>query len=96
MEKATELVDSSLELESGCGEEMMRCVQIGLLCVQEDPTDRPGMSTVVFMLGNEVVLPSPKKPAFIMKRKYNSGDPSTSTEGGNSVNDVTISIMHAR
>lgn len=90
-----ELVDSSLE-ETSCKYKIMRCLQIGLLCVQEDPTDRPTMSTVVFMLGNEVSLPSPKKPAFILKRKYNSGDPSTSTEGANSVNDLTISILNAR
>ncbi|XP_038895380.1 G-type lectin S-receptor-like serine/threonine-protein kinase At1g11410 isoform X2 [Benincasa hispida] len=95
LETATELVDSSLE-ESSCGHEIMRCLQIGLLCVQEDATDRPTMSTVIFMLRNEVALPSPKKPAFILKRKYNSGDPSTSTEGANSVNDLTISIINAR
>ncbi|XP_023001225.1 G-type lectin S-receptor-like serine/threonine-protein kinase At4g03230 isoform X3 [Cucurbita maxima] len=95
LEKAMELVDPSLE-ESSSGYEVMRCLQIGLLCVQEDPTDRPTMSNVVFMLGNEVGVPSPKKPAFILKRKYNSGDPSTSTEGANSVNDLTISIINAR
>lgn len=98
MDNAMELVDSSLKLEgNNCGYEIMRCFQIGLLCVQEDPTDRPTMSTVVFMLGNEVELPSPNKPAFIVKRSnYNSGDPSTSTEGANSVNDLTMSIIHAR
>ncbi|CAK9327378.1 unnamed protein product [Citrullus colocynthis] len=95
LDNVMELVDSSLE-ESSCGYEIMRCLQIGLLCVQEDPTDRPTMSTVIFMLGNEVGLPSPKKPAFILKRKYNSGDPSTSTEGPNSINDLTISIISAR
>ena len=99
-----ELVDSSLEEGSSCEYEIMRCLQIGLLCVQEDPTNRPTMSNVVFMLENEVSIPSPKKPAFILKRKSNHGDPSTSTEGANSsttegansLNDLTISIIDAR
>ncbi|CAN6552910.1 unnamed protein product [Malus baccata var. baccata] len=34
------------------------------------------MSAVVFMLGNEEATPSPKQPAFLLKRSYNSGDPS--------------------
>uniref|UniRef100_A0A0A0LX86 Receptor-like serine/threonine-protein kinase n=1 Tax=Cucumis sativus TaxID=3659 RepID=A0A0A0LX86_CUCSA len=95
LDNAMEIVDSSLE-ESSCGYEIMRCLQIGLLCVQEDPTDRPTMSTVTFMLENEVEVPSPKKPAFILKKRYNSGDSSTNTEGTNSVNGLTISIVSAR
>ncbi|XXG83200.1 hypothetical protein AAC387_Pa10g1007 [Persea americana] len=41
--------------------DVMKCIHIGLLCVQEDPADRPNMSSIVFMLGNETAtLPSPK------------------------------------
>ncbi|KAF2303587.1 hypothetical protein GH714_019699 [Hevea brasiliensis] len=56
--------------------------------------DRPTMSSVVFMLSNDTILPSPKQPAFIMKRTYNSGDPSTS--GANSVNEVTVTMLEPR
>ncbi|WCJ42941.1 G-type lectin S-receptor-like serine/threonine-protein kinase At1g11410 [Euphorbia peplus] len=91
-----EIVDSSLgdsysELEVG------RCIQIGLLCVQESAADRPTMFDVVFMLTNDTVLASPKQPAFILKRStYTSGDPSTSSGGTNSVNDVTVTMLQAR
>lgn len=45
--------------------EVMRCIQIGLLCVQENPMDRPTMSTVVVMLNAETVsLEAPSPPAF--------------------------------
>ncbi|KAJ0101317.1 hypothetical protein Patl1_03700 [Pistacia atlantica] len=38
---------------------------MGLLCVQEDPTDRPTMSTIVLMLNSySVTLPAPQQPAF--------------------------------
>ena len=42
--------------------EIVTCMHIGLLCVQEDPADRPTMSFVVLALGSEpVALPLPKK-----------------------------------
>ena len=60
------------------GNEVSRCIQIGLLCVQEHAIDWPTMATVVFMLGNDTHLPSPKWPAFILMGMYNSTDRSTS------------------
>ncbi|KAH7662209.1 Non-specific serine/threonine protein kinase protein [Dioscorea alata] len=45
--------------------EALRCIQIGLLCVQEDPANRPSMSMVVLMLNSySVSLQAPSKPAF--------------------------------
>ncbi|GMI93340.1 cysteine-rich RLK (RECEPTOR-like protein kinase) 25 [Hibiscus trionum] len=34
------------------GNEVVRCIQLGLLCVQEDPADRPTMATIVLMLSS--------------------------------------------
>ncbi|KAB1199625.1 hypothetical protein CJ030_MR0G019232 [Morella rubra] len=53
------------------------------------------MSAVVFMLGNDTPLPSPKQPAFILKSTYNSKDASTS-EGAFSANEITVSMTHGR
>ena len=88
------MVDPLLD-ETYSADEVSRCIQIGLLCVQEYATDRPTMSTVVFMLGNDTPLPSPKQPAFILKGTYNITDRSTS-EASNSVNEVTISKIDGR
>nr|CAI44660.1 OSJNBa0061C06.14 [Oryza sativa Japonica Group] len=45
--------------------EVLSCVQIGLLCVQENPADRPDISAVVLMLSsNSMSLRTPSKPAF--------------------------------
>ncbi|XP_075505441.1 G-type lectin S-receptor-like serine/threonine-protein kinase At1g11300 [Primulina tabacum] len=45
--------------------QIMRYVQVGMLCVQEKAKDRPSISTVLSMLSNEIaVLPRPKQPAF--------------------------------
>ncbi|XP_044950579.1 cysteine-rich receptor-like protein kinase 6 [Hordeum vulgare subsp. vulgare] len=55
--------------------EVLRCVQIGLLCVQENPVDRPTMSTVVTMLGGETfTLPAPSKPPFCSRKNGTCAD----------------------
>ncbi|KAK2976830.1 hypothetical protein RJ640_014614 [Escallonia rubra] len=64
-EKAIELMDSCLE-DSYVESQVLACIQVGLLCVQKLPKDRPEMSSVVFMLGNEgVTLPEPQQPDFV-------------------------------
>ena len=89
-----EIVDPSLG-ETYLAIDVSRCIQIGLLCVQEHATDRPTMSTVVFMLSNDTPLPSPKQPAFILKGTYNSTDKSTGAES-NSINEITLSKIDGR
>ena len=61
---ASQVIDQSLV--DGCElQEVLRCIHIGLLCVQADPAKRPGMAAVVLMLdGDSVPLPSPSVPAF--------------------------------
>ncbi|KAH9660276.1 class V chitinase [Citrus sinensis] len=62
--KGVEFVDSSLDdTNSPC--KLMRCLEIALLCVQENPNDRPSMLQVSSMLKNETTnRNTPKKPAF--------------------------------
>jgi len=60
---ALEMVDPAL---NGCfsEDEVRRCIHIGLLCVQENPGDRPVMASVVMTLGSDTVsLQVPAKPA---------------------------------
>ncbi|RWR88151.1 G-type lectin S-receptor-like serine/threonine-protein kinase isoform X1 [Cinnamomum micranthum f. kanehirae] len=84
-----ELVDSSMSI-SAFESEVLRCIQVGLLCVQEKANDRPNMSSVVFMLGNETTMPSPKQPAFCVW-KENCSDGTTC-----SINEVSMTNMEAR
>ncbi|XP_043813423.1 G-type lectin S-receptor-like serine/threonine-protein kinase At1g11410 isoform X2 [Manihot esculenta] len=65
--RALEIVDSSIR-ESCPFDKVLRCIQIGLLCVQENVTDRPMMSTIILMLNCEITLPSPKQPAFNFRK----------------------------
>lgn len=42
--------------------EFMKCLQIGLLCVQDHAVDRPSMSSVLLMLTSDAAIPQPKQP----------------------------------
>ncbi|EMS54495.1 Receptor-like serine/threonine-protein kinase SD1-7 [Triticum urartu] len=76
-------------------EEVLRCVQVGLLCVQERPEDRPHMATVFLMLANlSVVMPQPRHPGYCSDRG------STSTDGDCSLsctaNEITLTVVEGR
>lgn len=86
-----DIVDESLG-QSYPSDQVLRWIQIGLLCVQELAADRPPMLDLLFMLGNETPLPRPNRPAFVYK---NSGS-DTSTSRGVSVNNITVTMMEAR
>ena len=61
---ALEMVDPALGNQFH-GSDLLRCMQIGLLCVQENPFARPSMSTVAVMLSSATVtLQAPSQPAF--------------------------------
>ncbi|MED6111486.1 hypothetical protein PIB30_052718 [Stylosanthes scabra] len=76
--------------------EALRCIQIGLLCVQQNPHDRPNMSFVVMMLGSEIELALPKEPALFVG-KYSCQEYSSSCmNDAPSVNELSISDLEAR
>ncbi|GKV43381.1 hypothetical protein SLEP1_g50679 [Rubroshorea leprosula] len=79
-------------------DQILRCIHIGLLCVQDHAIDRPTMSDIVSMLSNETMpLPKPKQPAFFTDTRFeeNTGVPEIKSENC-SINHVTISDMEAR
>ena len=90
-----DIIDSSLE-KSYPIDEVLRCIQIGLLCVQESAIDRPTMLTIIFMLGNNSALPFPKRPTFISKTTHKGEDLSSSGERLLSVNNVTLTLLQPR
>ncbi|RZB61882.1 Cysteine-rich receptor-like protein kinase 25 isoform C [Glycine soja] len=47
--------------------EVIKCIQIGLLCVQQNPDDRPTMVAIVSYLSSHLIeLPSPQEPALFL------------------------------
>ncbi|XP_029127829.1 putative receptor-like protein kinase At4g00960 isoform X2 [Cajanus cajan] len=61
----TNIIDPSLI--NNLQNEMIRCIHIGLLCVQENLSNRPTMANIALMLNScSITLPVPSKPAFFM------------------------------
>ncbi|KAI3829348.1 hypothetical protein L1987_03468 [Smallanthus sonchifolius] len=63
-----EVLDSDI-VESCSGNEVLRCINIALLCVQEDDELRPSMASVVHMLNSDsVALTIPQSPPLVSHR----------------------------
>ncbi|KAG2703291.1 hypothetical protein I3760_06G131900 [Carya illinoinensis] len=90
-DQSLELMDSTIGYPTSTST-LVRYINIGLLCVQENPADRPTMLDVVSMVSNEhVPLLTPKQPAFTVGR-----NPTINLAENCSINSVTFSVMEAR
>ncbi|XP_024024770.1 G-type lectin S-receptor-like serine/threonine-protein kinase At4g27290 [Morus notabilis] len=80
--------------------EVLRCIQIGLLCVQKHPEERPLMSSVLFMLESDnALLPQPKLPGFYTERTFieRASSSSSSLNKPNNVSTgVTVTALQGR
>jgi len=69
-----DVVDPSLAESQYPESEVLNCIEIGLLCVQENPADRPDASTVVLMLSSPTSTsddrPAPSRPAFVFSSNF--------------------------
>ncbi|CAL8139745.1 unnamed protein product [Prunus armeniaca] len=95
--RGMEVIDESVR-EACEPHEALKCMHVGFLCVQEDPADRPTMSSVFLMLqGNEAAsLPLSKEPAFSMHRNYPRAAVDIPAVTSFSNNVITISIPEGR
>ncbi|KAF8700473.1 hypothetical protein HU200_034416 [Digitaria exilis] len=107
MGAVVEIMDSSLSSHPSI-DQILKCIHIGLLCVQHNPADRPIMSTVNIMLSSSTVpRQAPSRPAFCFQKSgvnsnmhsaaYRGRGTSQSTNRSDvSENEVTITELEAR
>ncbi|KAJ3696028.1 hypothetical protein LUZ60_001405 [Juncus effusus] len=77
--------------------EVSRCIDIALLCVQQDPSKRPNMASVVLMLNSySTILPVPTIPAFFVDGNTITVEDSGARSNQPSINNVTITEMDPR
>ncbi|KAJ9154142.1 hypothetical protein P3X46_027509 [Hevea brasiliensis] len=82
--KISNLIDNTLK--NGPTGDIIRCIHIGLLCVQENAADRPTMASVVLMLSSHSLsLPLPSQPGFLMYSSTKSGMPSLEPTSGTTI-----------
>ncbi|KAJ0264959.1 Serine-threonine/tyrosine-protein kinase [Hirschfeldia incana] len=97
-----ELVDPTM-VESYESNEAIRCIHIALLCVQEDPADRPMLPAIIMMLtSSTATLHVPRAPGTVFSSRcdsvsnYLESTQSRSRYIPGSINDVTISALDPR
>lgn len=92
--KALDLMDMLLENQFPASE-ALRCIQVGLLCVQQRPEERPTMPSVLLMLDSEsVLLPQPGQPGFYADRCL--PDPKLNGRMHSSSNEITDTLLEGR
>ncbi|XP_009607303.1 G-type lectin S-receptor-like serine/threonine-protein kinase B120 [Nicotiana tomentosiformis] len=90
-----DLVDRSIWDECQ-HDEVLRCIHLALLCVQDMAVHRPNMSSVVLMLETDNIrLPLPRQPNYTSMRKYEDADIWNEKQDFSS-NNVTISVIVGR
>lgn len=81
--RSLEIVDDTLN-QSYPTEEVLRCIQMSLLCVQDNSKDRPTIAEVVAMLTSEDQLLTPvMQPAIT----------TTSSEEGFTINEISCTLI---
>ncbi|KAI9123757.1 hypothetical protein K1719_005057 [Acacia pycnantha] len=103
-----ELLDPSLR-NSCSGNEVIKCIHISLLCIQENPALRPTIQSIMVMLySHSITLTDPQEPAFLFIDRQrtdannrailseNSSDQSTSRSIQRSVDEDPISDLFPR
>ena len=77
--------------------DILKCINVGLLCVQELARDTPNVSTVISMLKSEILdLPTPKQPAFMERQIASNIELAQQGQIRFSICDVTISTVSGR
>uniref|UniRef100_A0A0R0EB15 Cysteine-rich receptor-like protein kinase 25 n=2 Tax=Glycine max TaxID=3847 RepID=A0A0R0EB15_SOYBN len=91
------IFDQSIKAEFCDHSEVVKCIQIGLLCVQEKPDDRPKITQVISYLNSSITeLPLPKKPIRQsgIVQKIAVGESSSGSTP--SINEMSVSIFIPR
>uniref|UniRef100_M4CWE4 Uncharacterized protein n=1 Tax=Brassica campestris TaxID=3711 RepID=M4CWE4_BRACM len=89
--KVLNIVDPTLIETKGLSDEIMKCIHIGLLCVQENAESRPTMAYVVVMLSaSSFALPRPSQPGFCPLDGESSSSRGNHTSSIPSFNSVSI------
>ncbi|KAF5749541.1 wall-associated receptor kinase-like 5 isoform X1 [Tripterygium wilfordii] len=95
-EGVKEFIDPSLN-DSASPCKLLTCMQVALLCVQENPEDRPSMLEVFSMIRSDTTnISNPRRPAFSVKKDVKMESGSSSQPEIYSYNDPEISQLQPR
>ncbi|KAL2931212.1 Cysteine-rich receptor-like protein kinase 25 [Bienertia sinuspersici] len=96
-EVSIDLVDKSIIGNDYACEEMVKCIHICLLCIQEDAGRRPRMASVVSALsGDSIVVPPPTPPYFFIAGTYGLEDSGADQSGTTFSGSRDITVVDPR
>ncbi|GMI72776.1 hypothetical protein like AT4G21390 [Hibiscus trionum] len=95
-DKVMDLVDPCIR-DSCSPNEVLKCIHIGMLCVQDSPAHRPKMDAVMVFLESETAtLPMPRKPTYTSLRTAVEEEYVLDGQEIVSSNDVTVTTIVGR
>lgn len=78
-------------------DEVLRCIQIGLICVQEDVDARPSVAWMLAMLDSQSIsIALPKRPPFFCSSRSESQALAANNSKTLSVDDSSITGVYTR
>ncbi|CDY26341.1 BnaA03g60170D [Brassica napus] len=94
--RGTNLLDIHLDY-SWNAIEVARCVQVGILCVQQEDADRPNILDVLSMITSTTDLPITKQPIFaVQTQNVETSNYVSSSKDLFSVNDLTHYVIQGQ
>ncbi|XP_050371725.1 uncharacterized protein LOC126789568 [Argentina anserina] len=93
--RGLELVSDVVLSNSYSSNEVLKCMQIGLLCVQDSATDRPTMADVASLLSSDISGPQPVRPVFTIQNSVPQSQPKFENTSS-STNEATITMIEGR
>ncbi|XP_024199741.2 G-type lectin S-receptor-like serine/threonine-protein kinase At1g61500 isoform X1 [Rosa chinensis] len=92
--RGLELVDEVLG-DSYSSSQVVKCMHIGLLCVQDNAANRPTMPDIVLMLTSDIDGLQPRRPVFTIQNSIPHSQPQYDNTNSYT-NEATITVIRGR
>ncbi|KAF7000563.1 hypothetical protein CFC21_016443 [Triticum aestivum] len=77
--------------------QVLRCIHIALLCVQDHAQERPDVPAVILMLSSDSSsLPMPRAPTLMLRGRALESSKSSENERSHSIGTVSMTQLHGR
>ncbi|KAM0835258.1 hypothetical protein ACQ4PT_063061 [Festuca glaucescens] len=95
-DKGEEMIDPLIR-PSCSVRQVLRCIHIALLCVQDHAQERPDIPAVIVMLSSDSsTLPMPRPPTLMLRGRAIESSKSSENEKSHSIGTVSMTQLHGR
>jgi hypothetical protein len=95
-DKGEEMIDPLIR-PSCSVRQVMRCIHIALLCVQDHAQERPDIPAVINMLSSDnSALTMPRPPTLMLRGRAVESSKSSENERSHSIGTVSMTQLHGR